>query len=607
MPGIFGIYDKDRPDIISEIMANMAVSMCHGTSMSEDRFLAGDHPLSMGRVSLGVINSCSQPVEDMATGCRLIFHGELFNNYSTLRDPEYVLQRYLEAGDRVAESLQGIFHFVVYDRRNKKLKLCSDKFGQQPLYYALLPAGFVFGGEVKAVLEGGPVSRDADYRSFADFYHFGQILGVKTLFRDIKLLPAGSILTYDLQNDDFIVEKYWDLENLFVEDGSYDLEMSPDKPVSLLAEAISSQSGNKDILGLSLSGGLDSRGLLAGLGGEAAGLHTYTLGQPGCADEKLAAMMAKVAGTEHEFVELDRLYIEDFYSMARDMIRLSDGMYHPHESTEMLALSYFQKAPFRVLLRGHGGEIAKAALAYPVMVSSEVHGCAGGKDILDYILRVTNLVCKDIEPRRLFNREICEIIERGPGYSLEESCGLVSERLSPPDVCIYYYISEHIRRQVIASLEIFRSRLEIRMPYLDENYLQSLLKLPIRERNQGEIHCRLVEQCMPELLKIPNSNTGAPLDASPIHLFLADKFNSVMRRLGVKGYRHYTEFQKWHRKGFKESSEKIIFDEKTAARDLYKMDYLKSIFDLHVSGQRDYGHLIGTIVGLELWFREFVD
>ena len=112
---------------------------------------------------------------------------------------------------------------------------------------------------------------------------------------------------------------------------------------------------------------------------------------------------------------------------------------------------------------------------------------------------------------------------------------------------------------------------------------------------------------MPALLKVPDSNTGAPLDAGPARLFVTDKFNAVMKRLSVRGFRHYTEFQKWHRSGFLEISRRIVFDDRTAARGLYRMDHMRTVFDAHASGAGDYGHLLGTIVGLELWYREFVD
>ena len=112
---------------------------------------------------------------------------------------------------------------------------------------------------------------------------------------------------------------------------------------------------------------------------------------------------------------------------------------------------------------------------------------------------------------------------------------------------------------------------------------------------------------MPDLIRIPNSNTGAPLDAGALRLFVSDKFSSLMKRLGVMGFRHYTEFQEWHRNAFRDSSQKIIFSEQTGERKLYDMDYLQFIFEWHTSGKKNYGHLLGTIVGLELWFRNFVD
>ena len=74
-----------------------------------------------------------------------------------------------------------------------------------------------------------------------------------------------------------------------------------------------------------------------------------------------------------------------------------------------------------------------------------------------------------------------------------------------------------------------------------------------------------------------------------------------------KGFRHYTEFQKWHREGFRKSSKDIIFSDQARQRDIYNVDYLEDVFEQHVTGAKDYGHLLGTMVGLELWFRRFVD
>ena len=607
MPGIFGAYKGNGRERLGSLMEGMIRSMTQDGTFRVDQFLDEGKGLFGGRVSLGILNPIKQPMSSPIGDGWIVFHGELYRKQDGDSDPVYILNKYFEKGDQCVEELNGVFHFVIYDKRSDKIKLFSDKFGLQPLYYSIQSDGMIFGGEVKALLADPALPRDPDYQSFSDFLYFGQILGQKTLFESFKLLPPGSVLAFNLKDHKATLTHYWHLDQQFAEKGDYDTKSTPKEVIPYLVEAIRVRSRDKNLLGLSLSGGLDSRGILAGLGKEAEGIFTYTLGLPGCADQKLANSMARVAKTKHEFIELDQGYLGDFENMAKGMIRLSDGMYHPHESTEMLALEYFKRCPFRILLRGHGGEIAKAALAYPIMVMPQVHTFSSPKETLNYIFNTTNMVIRDIDPDKLFIRPFSEVMKGGPRQSLQETCGVASDRLAPADVCIYYYINEHIRRQVVASLEIFRTQIEVRMPYVDEVYLQNLLKLPVMYRNSGEVHLELIKQCMPGLISIPNSNTGAPLDAGPVRLWLTDKFNSLMKRLSISGFRHYTEYQKWHREQFKEGSQRILFSERTASRNLYNMDYLRSVFELHLSGEKDYGHLLGTIVGLELWFRNFVD
>jgi asparagine synthase (glutamine-hydrolysing) len=609
MPGIIGIHQGQPGNGLKAHLELMAASLSQDGARRIDQLVLNEDGIALGRVSLGFLNAVDQPLKHGKEDCWIVFHGELYGRNEGQDDISYTLERYVETGDRCIEDLNGIFHFCIYDRRTGQIKLFNDKFGLQPLYYSILPEreGFVFGGEVKAILKQEKVSRAPDFMSLADFFHYGQILGCKTLFRDILLLPPGSILTYDIKLKRASTHPYWDLLTLFCKNGSYNDRTSADECVSLFVNAIEKRSGNQDVLGLSLSAGLDSRAVLAGLQEKAAGVATYTLGLPGCADERLAARMAAVAKTDHEFVPLGEHYLQDFEEMAGGMVRLSDGMYHPHESTEMAALEYFRKGRFKILLRGHGGEIAKAALAYPIMAGPEVHSLKGSKAALDYVFNTTNLILRDVAPDAMFDPAFCDYMKEAPGQSLLESCGPASEVLAPPDLCIFYYTNEHIRRQVVSSLDIFRSQIEIRMPYVDADYVDAVLKLPVYGRNKGEIQHAIIKRCMPGLVSIPDSNTGAPLDAGPLRLFLTDKFTAVMKRLSITGFRHYTEFQKWHRERFREASYRIIFDDRTAGRSIYNMKYLKTVFDEHMSGQKERGHLLGTIVALELWYRMFVD
>lgn len=607
MPGIFGIVRNKDNEEVGCVLDNIIASANKNGKFIIDKYADERRSVGMGRVSLGVLNRIVQPLKDPKRDILLIFHGELYGNNGGLSDPEYVLRKYCELGDRCAAELSGIFHFAVYDMRCGKIKLFSDKFGLQPLYYAIAEDGIIFGGEVKYLAGMNNFDKSPDFRSFADFFSFGHILGDKTLFEGIKLIPPGSVLTFDPGDGSCEVAKYWFLEKEFVEKGNYDTNASVDGVVTLLEKAIRKRSSQKEILGLSLSGGLDSRGIIAGLGKDAAGLYTTTLGQSGCADELIAQRIADLANCTHEFMALDENYLVDFAENADEMIRLSDGMYHPVESTEMLALEYFRRAPFKILLRGHGGEIAKAFTAYPVTINEDVNRYRSGAEVLSHIFSISKSLMRDIDPGVVFNSPYDEIIRDMPRVSLRESCESVSESFSAVDVCMYYYLNEYVRRDVVSSLEIFRNEVDIRMPYLDEDFIKGVLSLPLKNRCDGEVHVRLIEKNMPDMLKIPNSNTGAPLDAGPVRLFLTDKINTILRKVGVRGYRHYTEYGKWYRNVFRKRTQDVIFSERAMSRNIYNMDGLKRVFDMHSSGVKDYSRFLATVLGLELWFRKFVD
>ncbi len=534
----------------------------------------------------------------------LLFSGELYqvDNNSFAK---YILNLFCQNKNfSFLKELEGIFSFCLFDKKSHSLHLVSDKFGLRSIYYTLLKDTFIFSSRLRPILLFPNLDRNLDYNAIGDLFYFGFVSGNKTLFKTIKLLPPGSILSFSDQK--IKLEKYWDSLSLF------SLKYENDKPsikevVTLFQQAVRKRLREKPLLGLSLSGGLDSRSILAALGIQAQGMPSYTLGLPRCEDERLSARMARIAGTKHQFLSITEESLKDFLSLAQTLVFYSDGFYYPHESTEKVALDYFKRAPFKILFRGHGGELAKAALAFPVQVDKEVLNTKEASFLTKIFLKKTNLVLLDLKPEEVFSSpELKKLKTKIAEISLSKIRNL-SENLSPGDIFLHFYLNEYIRRQAVASLNIFRTQVEIRLPFLDEDFLKALFKLPIRKRYKGEIHVEIVKTYMPALIKVPNSNTGAPLDAGKWRLWFIDKFNSLLKKLSVPGFRHYTEFDKWQRKYFREAIEKILFEKKTLGRGLYEPSRLKEILESHLSGRKNYARFLGTAVGLELWFREYLD
>ncbi len=609
MPGLVGVALKQSGPDLSQIVERMVSAISYNDSDKRDTYVEQKANLALGRVHLGVLNDYPQPLASDDGQISVVLDGELYRNKSGKNDAELMLDLYREQGDLFIDHVEGVFNFLVYDRPKNVLKIYNDHFGLLPLYYTLIDGGtLALCTEVKGVLQVPGVDRTRDDSALADCLTFGYPLGNRSLFQSIRLLEPASILSFDLETRELSRERYWDSHDLFVPQGMYSETITDEDVVDTLVEAVRKRSvTHRDRLGLSLSGGLDTRSILAAMMGDAKGVKSYTLGLKGCQDEAFAAGIAKVAGTDHMFVELGATYLDSFENIASLMIHLSDGMYFPQEATEILALEHFKTGRYKVLLRGHGGEMAKASLAYPPMVDPGVVKLTRRYDVLTSLYHKVNLVTPDINPRDLFAPEFYERCRNAAFTDLEATCGRAVDTMAPADVFLFYYLDAYIRRFGVHSLSIFKTQIEVRMPYVDRGFLDALLKIPPHRRWAGEIHRQLVARCQPGMTKVPDSNTGAPLDAGPVRLFVIDKATAVLRKLSVAGFRHYTEFQKWQREQFRDDIERIIFSTEAKERGIFNMAQLRNIFQRHVAGVGEYGHLLGTAVGIELWHRQFVD
>lgn len=537
------------------------------------------------------------------SGCSLHVNGEMYG-----RSGAELLQSYVQKGRSFLDDMpiDGAFSGVLLDKRGRNAVIFTDFFGLEPLYYYLQDGVFAFASSIKGLLAVPGVNKSVDISTFASFWNFGYALLDRTPFKHIKLLPAATGLVFDFTACKLESFTYGSSLNLF---GQPENNGGLDETARAFMTAVQKRSNDASSiqLGLSLSGGLDSRAILGGLGDRANGLKTYTLGLPGCADERLAARMAQVFKCIHEFIPIGEDSLKDFESLARMLVELSDGLYHPHESTERVALNYLAKRPFAVMLRGHGGEIAKASLAYPVQATADMRGMAVA-DVVSRLYEKSSLAGNNIDMASLLTSDVYKATNRMSWEMFQQAVEPgVSAGLSNVDLCIYLYIDQCIRRQVVASLSLFRSKVGVRLPYLDRDFLNLLLRLPVEKRWSGEFHHYFIHHFALRLESIPDSNTGAPLNAGPLRLLVTDKVNAVLKRLGVTGFRHYTEFQKWQRKYFSNVTKELLFSEQSLDRGYYRAEGLQEVFDHHVSGQKNHAHFLGTAVAIELWHRIYVD
>jgi asparagine synthase (glutamine-hydrolysing) len=612
MPGLIGAVQRFPDCDVTDVFSTLLVPMQRHGHLQTEVCVAPDGRWALGRVHLGILHPAPQLTGDDAL--KILFHGDLTNEVELRQEVEahghvpvpdgiigLVAALYHTSGSRCATQLKGAFCAAIVDQPAKQRVLVNDRRGSYCLYWWHGPERFVFASELRVLLRDPAMHATLNPRAVADYLAFGFILGDKTLAKQVRMLSPASTLTYRWDDGRCTLERYDRLDHSF-----QPWEGTKAEYLGALGQvfkgAVQRTLMGEHRFGMSLSGGLDSRAILSAIDCAETPISAYTLGVKGCADEVIASKLARITGVKHRFYELDGQYLGEFVANLQAMVSLTDGMYLSHGLTEMLALQLLDKADFTVLLRGHGGELAKVNLAWPLHTDERIHAMHTHEEFMSYLLHRLNHIRGQVSLRDLFTEDWWARVEGEARHSLEESIADVA--LTPADLCSYLYLEEHHRRFTIPSLELFRNSVEVRMPFLDDDFLTMLLRAPAAWRDSTAIHRAIIGVNLPALLGVRNSNTGAPADAGPVLELILDKVNSLFKRLNLYGYRHYHNFDVWMQQMLVDSVEQVLLTPACLERRMYREDTLRRLIAETRQGVADHGYLFQILLILELWQRE---
>ena len=612
MPGLIGAIQKAPAKELRPLFKRLLGSMQHNDRLHHEMSIASDAKWALGRVHLNIFQPGSQLGEK--SQLQVLFHGELYNHDDLKKslqeqgifnldnkDTSLIAACYRHYGPSFPSRLKGSFCTAILDEKKKKLLIASDTLGSYPLYWVNGSQRFIFASELKTVLCDPTIKPVLDPRAVADYLTFGFIFGDKTLAEQARLLPPASVLTYCWEKDDCTLERYARLDAAF-----RPWEGTRSQYFEALGDAfhraVQRMTVDEHHFALALSGGLDSRTVLSVIDTSRAPISTYTLGAKGCADEVIAKELSRIVGTQHHFFELNEQYLDKFLTYFRQMINLTDGMYLSHGLTEMLALQALEQANFSILLRGHGGELAKTQLAWPFHTDKRVHHMSSKDEFIPYILQRANYISHEVSLNKLFTSEWFDLIDGAPQASLEAS--ITDVDLPPMDLCSYLYVDGLHRRFTGASLELFRSRFEIKLPFADVDFLGVLFRGPSCWRESTAIHKAIIDANHTALLRVRNSNTGAPAGAGALLESIYDKMNSLFKKLNLYGYRHYHNFELWMKQKLIESVEAVLLASDNKSQGMYRATTLRRLLDETKHGRANHGYLLQILLILELWQQE---
>jgi asparagine synthase (glutamine-hydrolysing) len=498
------------------------------------------------------------------------------------------------------DQLDGSFAMALCELSTRRLVVASDRFSTRALYWAEFGGRFVFASELKALLAVPGFPLELDHPALVQCAAFGRILGSDTIVRRVSRLSSATMLQWD-EESGARVRRYWSLDDAIAvrrpltPDSSRDIVEAFKESVGLRCSATP--------LGVSLSGGLDSRSIAAVLAADRIPATSCTTGFPGSADQRLAAQIAHVARTDHHFLELTREAIADYPQALRTAAFVKDELLlfggFPGRLTEQFCATF----GIRTLLRGHGGENLKLAEAWPFQVTPAVLQMRHPGDLVPHLRRVLWSCPPDIDLDRLLPGSLPA--SRAVDAALDQAVGTHTS-LSAAEVMSALYLTQNDGREVPLTRNGLRGLAEMALPFIDYSLLNLVLTTRVEDRCGAGLHIAIMRSLAPALLRIGNSNTGAPVDASPLRLYLTDKVNTILRRLRVPGFRHYHYMDEWLQGFLAEQVRSIVLDGRTLGRGVFPQAYLTDVVT-RARGERGFSRLVNFVMNVEIWCRLFID
>lgn len=269
MCGIVGILsDKDFSFPLKEAMHSLRHRGPDDSGSYEDSHIRLGH----ARLSIIDVAGGKQPIFNEDNTKCIVFNGEIYNFkdlrqelqenghlFKTQSDTETILHGYEEWGIDCLQRLQGMFAFVIWDKRERRLFLARDRLGIKPLFYAEYQGRFYFASEIKGILADSRFPREIDQAALAAYFTLSYIPAPLSIFKHIRKLLPGHYLIW--QDGKIKARQYWDV--LFEPDTSMKEDDCIEHFAWLLKDAVRKQLISEVPLGAFLSGGIDSGAVVA--------------------------------------------------------------------------------------------------------------------------------------------------------------------------------------------------------------------------------------------------------------------------------------------------------------------------------------------------------
>jgi len=521
---------------------------------------------------------------------------------------------YQEFGDTFINDLNGMFAFIIYDKRKKRLLIGKDHFGIKPLYWYQDKGKLVFGSEIKALLQHPDIDAIPDNKNLNEYLTFQFIMEEGTMFRNISKVLPGHYMTLDLSSGKLDRVRYW--EPNFKIDRYHTEEYFIVKLGEIFDQTITQQLRSDVPLGSYLSGGLDSsfvtimaaskygRQFKSFSGAFEAGPEYNELHFAREAAKVANSHLYEVFPTEQQFIDL----------LPKLIYHLDEPVAGPGVFPQYI-VSKLASEHVKVVLGGQGGDeifggYARYLVAYLEQAikgaifenNEEKEHIVSFNSILPNLpfLRSYVPMIKDFMQAELFepmDKRYFRLINRMGSsesfltsefmaeYHENEMFENFSVLFNHPDTLSYYNKMTHF--DMLASLPgllqvedrvSMAVSIESRVPLLDRRIVDLISCMPASMKFKGGemkyLMKRTIKDIVPKIIMNRKEKMGFPV---PLHLWAKNKAKDFILD--------------------------TLLSKDARGRNIVNSKYVEDL----ISSERPFGRGLWGILCLELWFQQFID
>jgi asparagine synthase (glutamine-hydrolysing) len=605
MPGIVGIIGRIPPARAARELRQMIDALRH-----ESFYVTGmcvDEPLEayVGWIARKDSFSDRMPLRNERKDVELVFSGEEYPDPGTIQGlkerghnledtgPSYLVHLY-EDDPSFPVGLNGRFHGLLMDRNRGTALLFNDRYGMHRIYYHESKEAFYFAGEAKAILAVRPECRRLDPRGFGEFVACSSVLENRTLFGGIQVLPPASKWVFrngslERKSSYFHPQEWEDQEKLDPE--TYYSELR-----RVFIRNLPRYFDGQERVAMSLTGGLDTRMILASRRFQPGSLPSYTFGSMfnENRDVRVARQVAKVCDQPHQVITAGKEFLSGFPHYAERAVYLTDGCVDVGRAPDLYLNEKARKiAPVR-MTGNYGGEILRCVRAFKPEVSS----------------------------RGLFHPDVLRWANLGSETYASIAAG------HPVSFAVFKQAPWH--HYGILSLE--QTQLSMRSPYLDNDFVRTVFRSPESALKDNTVCLRLIADGNEALLRIPTDrglagDRGRFLRAAS-RSFLQLQFKAeyaydmgmpqwlsridhALAGLHLEnlflGRHKVFHFRVWYRDALRGYVQEMLLDPRSLSRPYIDRKGCAALVQGHLQGNRNHTNAIHKMLALELVHRLFLD